>query len=202
MNDEDAAGIASTVGVIIVIYWIVYLIVCVFRSFFVLLSYFFTNFLYTLLLNILVFAVPTFVYVLIPLSLLYLSVIVFLRLEISIKGSQNRIPLLPNRVFWRGLLKGENYYRQRIIILILLVVLIITGLSLGWVTKDRILKYREKFSFYKTPCGDNSSKIDQNLHQVFVNKNDEETLKYLQKNYCQYAARKYRKDQNQLSIQL
>jgi hypothetical protein len=55
----------------------------------------------------------------------------------------------------------EKYYSPRIskLILFMPILLIITGLSLGWLTKDTILRYREKLSFDKTAYGENSSKI-------------------------------------------
>ena len=124
-------------GIIIGIAFVVWIIIFIIRAFILLMFYLITSFVPRILTTVLALGIGIFIYLFIPGFLLYFSVKLFSKF---------------NR---------EKYYSPRIYKLIrfMPILLIITGLSLGWLTKDTILRYREKLSFDKTAYGENSSKI-------------------------------------------
>ena len=127
-------GIAFVIWIITLVVWIIIFII---RAFILLMFYLITSFVPRILTTVLALGIGIFIYLFIPGFLLYFSVKLFSKF---------------NR---------EKYYSPRIYKLIrfMPILLIITGLSLGWLTKDTILRYREKLSFDKTAYGENSSKI-------------------------------------------
>lgn len=97
-----------------------------------------------------------------------------------------------------SILKRRNY--SRIVSIVTPSFSIITGLILGLIMTNINLWFMTRLMFGKNLCGDNNNYINQGLYQVFVEKGKGEMLQHVRQNYCKYAVKKYRKDQNKQSI--